>query len=545
MKERSGVKKVRVAKSSKNIEKPWKLVIYSLAMLASLVYMGYRVAFTLPLSLRPVDVIFGLIVFLVELLELFEFAVYFCDVLRVGKKSPKTPKIEDVEYPEVDVFVATLNEDEALLSRTLRACSRMEYPDKKKVHLYLCDDGNRDSLKALAKKYGAEHITRWNNYFAKSGNYNNALKHSESPFIAIFDADMRPKKKFLLKTIPFLVRDEKMGFVQTPQCFDNPDIFQSRFYSKMPFEQDYFYRYIQLARNNSNSVILCGTNCVLRRCALKEVGGFARLSIAEDVATGMMIESKGYKAIAIDKVLACGEAVSDYAGFLRQRSRWGRGCIQTGKNFGIFTMKGLSLRQKVDYFTAISYWFFGVRRLFYMILPLLFVYLGIIAIEGDLRVFIGIFLAQYILKRFVLDWVENGYKSSTWMKIFEMIQAPYMAFVVLKESIFVNRKFEVTRKGDAETKSKTGLIMGLVHLVLLAINIGGAILAIKKMQETGIELYLIPAIWIIVNSLFLLIALIFDLRRGHSYADFNNKECKRYGIKALLSIIWRERERKA
>jgi cellulose synthase (UDP-forming) len=290
---------------------------------------------------------------------------------------------------------------------------------------------------------------------------------------------------------------------------------------------------------------MCGTNCVLRRSALKKVGGFARSSIAEDVATGMMIESKGFEAIAIDKVLARGEAVNNYAGFLRQRSRWGRGCIQTGRNYGIFSMRGLKLRQKFDYFTAISYWFFGVRRLFYMILPLLFAYFGIIAIEGDLRVFMGIFLAQYILKRFVIDWAEGGYKSSTWMKIFETIQAPYMAWVVLKESVFSSRKFEVTRKGANDEKKGTGIKMALAHFGLLALNGGGIATAILKMRESGIELYLIPVVWMVVNSVYLSVAIIFDLRRSHGYANFEPGKAKRFGVKTLLSIIWREREKKA
>ena len=167
----------------------------------------------------------------------------------------------------------------------------MEYP--KKVHIYLCDDGERGELEDLAKEFGAHYLARKRHDFAKAGNYNYALKQSSSPFVAVFDADMRPSKDFLMKTMPFFVKRKKLGFVQTPQCFRNPDIFQARFSKKMPCEQDYFYRYIQLARNNTQSTILCGTNCVISRAALKEVGGFARATIAEDVATGMLMEAKG------------------------------------------------------------------------------------------------------------------------------------------------------------------------------------------------------------------------------------------------------------
>ena len=66
---------------------------------------------------------------------------------------------------------------------------------------------------------------------------------------------------FLTATVPyFFMKDEKIGFVQTPQSFYNPDLFQFYLYSeeRVPNEQDYFYRDIQVGKNKSNSVIMEG-----------------------------------------------------------------------------------------------------------------------------------------------------------------------------------------------------------------------------------------------------------------------------------------------
>ncbi|MBQ5901963.1 MAG: hypothetical protein IIW83_01775, partial [Clostridia bacterium] len=68
------------------------------------------------------------------------------------------PVIPEDWYPEVDVFIATHNEEEDILFKTANACTYMRYPDKSKVHIYLCDDGNRENVKALADRLGVGYI---------------------------------------------------------------------------------------------------------------------------------------------------------------------------------------------------------------------------------------------------------------------------------------------------------------------------------------------------------------------------------------------------
>ena len=525
---------------SRGHEKPVKIAIYTIALVTTLAYIVYRYAFTLPFNLGFFDITFGLIVILAETIEAAEFFVYYLNVLCADKRSPKTPKIKESEYPDVDVFVATINEDRELLEKTLAACANMKYPSRRKVHLYLCDDGNRKELKGLARKYKAEYLARGKHKGAKAGNYNYALSKSNSPYVAIFDADMCPSENFLLKTVPFFVKYEKVGFVQTPQSFNNPDIFQARLGAKIPFEQDYFYHYIQLARNNTNSVIMCGTNCVLARKALESIGGFADRSIAEDVATGMLMESHGYSGIAINDVLAHGEAVSDLGAFIRQRTRWGRGCIQTIKYYGVFRNRGLKFRQKLDYFVAINYWQFGVKRMLYLLLPLLFAYFGIIAIKGDLLIFISIFALQYFVKRFMIDWLENGRKSSTWTMIYELIQAPLLAGAMIKETLGLSEdQFTVTPKGVTTKKGATDRKLFACHALLFAMSVLGIVLSVHKMQILGMELYIVPLVWLSFSSIYLAIAMLFDLRKNREYKRFVPNKISRYRFSAFFSILWR------
>ena len=517
-----------------------KIIIYTVALLTTLIYIIYRIFFTLPFGLGPVNVIFGILVLLIEIMEAWEFIIYYINTLCLSKKSPKIPKIEDSKYPEVDVLIATINEDEELLEGTIKACLGMEYP--RKFDVYVCDDGGREEIAALCKKMKVKYIARRDNKGAKAGNYNNALTKTSAPYIATFDADMCPKKDFLLKTMPFFVKASNVGFVQTPQSFKNPDIYQARLSAKIPFEQDYFYHYIQMARNNINSTILCGTNCVISRKALKEAGGFAEKSIAEDIATGMLIEAKGYLGIAINDVLAYGNSVNDLPGFVRQRSRWGRGCIQAFKNYGIFNHSILSFRQKLDYFAAITYWLFSFKRLAYLILPLLFAFFGIIIIRCDLAIFVTIFFIQYFVKRFAIDLLEGRSRSSTWNKIYELILSPLLVVGVLKEVFGVgNTKFDVTPKGKNKIKkSHVKAKLLTAHIVLLLLSIAGIVVAFYKANIVRSEVYIMPLVWLFVNSAYLLIAILFDLRSGRVPNDFKPNKVKKYGILSYFYILRRK-----
>ena len=46
---------------------------------------------------------------------------------------------------------------------------------------------------------------------------------SDCEYIAIFDADFKPEPDFLLRTVPYLVGNADIGYVQTRWVFTNPE----------------------------------------------------------------------------------------------------------------------------------------------------------------------------------------------------------------------------------------------------------------------------------------------------------------------------------
>ena len=534
-----------------------RTIIYFLSYISSIIYIIFRfIAIPNPKKYGISSLLLGIFNLLLEIWEFFNFTMYFFNVLVQEKSSPKIPNVEIKEYPDIDVLIATYNEEEILLEKTIKACKEIDYPDKKKLHIYICDDGNRDSIRKLTEQLNINYISRNNNKDYKAGNYNNALSQVKSPFIACFDADMCPTKNFLKTTLPFFFEnpEEKIGFVQLPQSFITPDIFQYRFklWNELPIEQDYFYHVIQIAKNSSNSVIFCGTNTLFNRKALDDVNGFSKGTISEDFATGMNIESKGYKCIAINNIEAYGVNVDDIIGMIKQRSRWARGCIQILKTKNIFKIEGLTFQQKLEYISCISYWFFGVKRILSLIFPVIYPLFGIHIVICKPTIFLIFFLPQYIFKRFILDITEGHLRSSTWDKIYQTIIGPIIGKEVLKELFgYGSTKFEVTDK-NKKNNNFDELNKSLIYtnFTFFSLNVCAIVHCIYEIFNDKYDklpflntVYIVCIQQCLSNVFYLTISIIFLFHyENQDYSDFipNNNEIYHYSL--LPKIFFRNEQ---
>ncbi len=111
--------------------------------------------------------------------------------------------VKPAENIRLDVLIATHSEEAGLLFKTVNGCKHMAYPDKSKVHIYLCDDNDRPEIAKLAHDMGIGYFGLSDNKLAKAGNLNHALSKTDSPLVVTFDADMIPRSNFLMETIPY------------------------------------------------------------------------------------------------------------------------------------------------------------------------------------------------------------------------------------------------------------------------------------------------------------------------------------------------------
>ena len=89
--------------------------------------------------------------------------------------------------------------------------------------------------------------------------------------------------------------------------------------------QELFYRLIQVGRNHYGASICVGTSAVYRRKALEPFGGTAAIEHSEDVMTGFMCVSNGWKLRYIPINLSLGMCPSDMQSFFNQQYRWASG----------------------------------------------------------------------------------------------------------------------------------------------------------------------------------------------------------------------------
>jgi cellulose synthase (UDP-forming) len=167
----------------------------------------------------------------------------------------------------VDVLVTTYNEPIDLVMKTARAAQAISHPHE----TWLLDDGNRPELRRIAEAEGIGVITRsdaWANRprHAKAGNLNNALMVTEGEFLLVLDADQIPEPQILDRTLGWF-DDERVALVQTPQWFVNVPP-SDPLGSQAPL----FYGPIQQSKDGWNAAFFCGSNAILRREALLQLG---------------------------------------------------------------------------------------------------------------------------------------------------------------------------------------------------------------------------------------------------------------------------------
>ncbi|MCD5340721.1 glycosyltransferase [Arthrobacter sp. AK04] len=183
--------------------------------------------------------------------------------LKIRKGAPPPPP-----DATVDVFITTYNEDLDMVMTTALAAQQIRHPHS----TWILDDGARPELKALAEEHGLGYVTRsgdWTSNLprhAKAGNLNNALMQTHGEFLLILDADQIPEPDILEKTLGYF-NNRRVALVQTPQYFSNVPA-DDPLGSQAPL----FYGPIQQGKDGWNAAFFCGSNAILRREALMQLG---------------------------------------------------------------------------------------------------------------------------------------------------------------------------------------------------------------------------------------------------------------------------------
>jgi len=451
---------------------PWRHIFLALGTAVVIRYFFWRTVNTIPPISDPWNFVPGVLLYAAELYSTIMLAIsLFVVADPLTRKPPKAVAPDNL--PTVDVYIPTYNEDPELLAMTVIAAIDLDYP-KDKLTVWLLDDGgtdqkcNQDNVKkakearerrvelmALAEELGAKYLTRAKNEHAKAGNMNNCFKQSNGELIVVFDADHVPVREFLRETVGYFREDPKLFLCQTPHFFTNPDPLERNLetFQDMPSENEMFYGIIQKGLDKWNGAFFCGSAAIIRREALMLVGGFSGITITEDCETALDLHSRGWHSLYVDKPMISGLQPETFSSFIGQRSRWARGMFQIFLLKNPVLKRGLSLAQKICYLSNMTYWFFPIFRLPFLVSPLLFIYFNMQIYVANMQEFISYTVLYMMANMMMQNYLYGRVRWAVVSEVYEYMQTLYLARGLL--SVILNPykpTFNVTDKGNSLDK---------------------------------------------------------------------------------------------
>ena len=157
---------------------------------------------------------------------------------------------------------------------------------------------------------------------------NVALPFARGTFTVIYDAEDRPEPNQLRYALQaFRAGGDDLACVQARLCIDNSaDSWLARlFTAEYAGQFDVFLPGLAALRL---PLPLGGSSNHFHTAILREVGGWDPYNVTEDADLGMRLARFGYRSDVIDST-TYEEAPAHFGPWLRQRTRWFKGWIQT------------------------------------------------------------------------------------------------------------------------------------------------------------------------------------------------------------------------
>jgi cellulose synthase (UDP-forming) len=510
-------------------------------------YLNWRFTITIPWDADGPALGFALFCLAVELFGLFDAAILYAALLRRTDRSAEADAgaarlaaLPRPQWPAVDLIIATYNEPPEVLEKTILGALALDWPN---LNVWVADDGRRAWLRDYCREKGAGYITRPDNEHAKAGNINHALTMTGAPFVAVFDADFVPQRRFLIRTMGFF-DDPAIGIVQVPHDFYNHDPLQQNLalQGALPDDQRFFFEAIMPGRDGWDAAFCCGSNSVTRRAALDAIGGgLPAGSITEDMLLSLALLQKGYLTRYLNEPLAFGLAPESLDAFFVQRARWAQGATQ------ILFLKsgplgpGHALRHRL-FFLPTAWLSQCLMLITALVAPLVFLFLDVPPLVGVTPQSAIFFLVPMVVAQ-VGGIVLLG--GGRYYPIAAQVLGSFQSFrllpVILRTLVKPHgHAFKVTPKGsDAIGGGVQGGILLACTALMLATFVG---LIINAVPDTRIVAQgaLVPmvALWGAINIVVLFLAAMLCVGRPALRAE------ERFALDEAVAV-WRRGQRAA
>jgi len=239
--------------------------------------------------------------------------------------------IHDVDLPSYTVLIPAYREPE-VINHLVANIGRLEYPQEKLEVLVLVEADDDETINAIS----AEHVGgNFELVFVppaeprtKPKALNFGLTLARGDLVAVFDVEDEPDSLQLRRAAVAMSRmGPEVGCVQAKLSYNNPD--QNLITKWFTIEYAMWFIFFLPGLASLNAPIpLGGTSNHFRRSVLRKLGGWDPFNVTEDADLGIRMFREGYRVRVLEST-TLEEANSDFVNWVKQRSRWYKGYLQT------------------------------------------------------------------------------------------------------------------------------------------------------------------------------------------------------------------------
>lgn len=240
--------------------------------------------------------------------------------------------VPDAELPRYTVLLPVYDEP-SIVQNLLSGVGNLDYPSDKLDVLLLVEEDDAATQAALEglSLNGIRVILVPHSLpktKPKACNYGMSLPDVTGELITLYDAEDIPDPLQLRRAVVAFQRaPADLGCLQARLgYFNERQNLLTRWFS---MEYDQWFGAILPAVQQAGCVVpLGGTSCHLPARVWREIGGWDEHNVTEDADLGVRLARYGYRTMILDST-TLEEANSDVINWIRQRSRWYKGYLQT------------------------------------------------------------------------------------------------------------------------------------------------------------------------------------------------------------------------
>ncbi len=239
--------------------------------------------------------------------------------------------LDERRLPVYTILVPLYGEA-AIVPRLVRDLNALDYPRTRLDVKLLCEEDDVVTIDAIRRLALPPHfhlvVVPDSQPKTKPKACNYGLQLASGDYVVIYDAEDRPDPDQLKKAlVAFDAAPDNVVCLQSKLNYFNSE--QNLLTSWFANEYSMHFELVLPAMGAAEAPVpLGGTSNHFKTAALREIGAWDPFNVTEDADLGMRLHREGHRTAVLDST-TLEEANSQVGNWIRQRSRWNKGHIQT------------------------------------------------------------------------------------------------------------------------------------------------------------------------------------------------------------------------